>query len=1211
MLACGMQLSAQSAEQTEEQPQTEADTLVCNHPMPQHLQASMPRRAAEAAACPVDSIVNFDKDGKVYSKTEYEYDASGYTVAEIKYQWIDGVKTGISRYRKYFTGSTATTIVNYQWSGTLHDWIGRDSTVLRYSGNLNTGSVSYMWENDGWRPQTEYVYEFNSAGKKTLSQYSKWDATAQALVYVDKSVWEYDEKGRSLVTAKWQYKDGQWVGVTNTVAAYNENGSKVLEAKYSGWENNDWKGTTKNTYAYNSANKVIEQVTYNWSKGWVESKKNVKDYSGSNITEDANYTWSDGAWKGTSRTTKTFDSGNVQSETAWAWDVANAKWVEVSMTEYAYSDSQKEITIGLQRVGDSWVNVWKRIYTYDSEKRIERDSTYSWHGDAWADSLYTSYTYDAKNINALKDSHRWDGVQWQATDSLTHEVEYVTIDGKEYTQSDVQMEWKQKSGKWAGKSKTLWEYDAAGNTTLVDVYGYSGNDWVHSSRREYAYKNNNSNLLILDVSMTWDNGHWKSNSSKTEYGFDEQGKRIMTALYKWNVDKSDWEGISKSEDVYDGSKVVRTFSHKWDYVNWGWAGEFMYEYSFDAKGREVERLIWRYNDEKADYVYETKYVYGFNSKGTQVQVETWQWMAEDEKWCQTTGEYSAYDEDSNGKLRLKLNRNWSLCEQTYYDSLRYYYACDPVFYTVTFNNWNDTALAVLKMPIGEMPAYPAALGTPEKTADAQYTYTFAGWHKEITAVAGEASYTATYSSTLNRYTVTFYDEDGTTKLWSGEFDYGTTPVYGGGTPEKTADAQYTYTFAGWDEEIAAVAGEASYTATYSSTLNRYTVTFYDEDGTTKLWSGEFDYGTTPVYGGSEPEKTADAQYTYTFAGWDKEIAAVSGEASYTATYSSTLNQYTVTFYDEDGTKILWKEVLDYGATPVYKGEKPMKEGNQQYSYSFMGWDEDIVPVTGDAVYKAVFMQNINKFTVTFRDADGVTELQSQNYEYGQVPVYEGVTPTKSGDAQYSYVFDGWDKEITAVTEYTVYTAQYKEVVNRYVVTFYDEDGTTVLWSDKFDYGAMAAYGGETPATTGDAQYSHVFKGWDKELAEVTGDASYTAQYEDVLNLYRVTFYDEDGETVLDSREWEYGSTPAYMGTTPVKAEDENNTYSFSGWDKELGVVTGEASYTASYTATAKTPTSIGGMQEAERKAVKVVENGVMYIIIDGVKYDAKGLIIDN
>ncbi|MBQ4507539.1 MAG: hypothetical protein II970_01395, partial [Paludibacteraceae bacterium] len=192
-----------------------------------------------------------------------------------------------------------------------------------------------------------------------------------------------------------------------------------------------------------------------------------------------------------------------------------------------------------------------------------------------------------------------------------------------------------------------------------------------------------------------------------------------------------------------------------------------------------------------------------------------------------------------------------------------------------------------------------------------------------------------------------------------------------------------------------------------------------------------------------------------------------------------------------------------------------------------------------------------------------------------------------------------------------YTAQYKEVVNRYVVTFYDEDGTTVLWSDKFDYGAMAAYGGETPATTGDAQYSHVFKGWDKELAEVTGDASYTAQYEDVLNMYRITFYDEDGETVLDSREWEYGSTPAYMGTTPVKAEDENNTYSFSGWDKELGVVTGEASYTASYTATAKTPTSIGGMQEAERKAVKVVENGVMYIIIDGVKYDAKGLIIDN
>ncbi|MBQ4508829.1 MAG: hypothetical protein II970_08045, partial [Paludibacteraceae bacterium] len=102
-----------------------------------------------------------------------------------------------------------------------------------------------------------------------------------------------------------------------------------------------------------------------------------------------------------------------------------------------------------------------------------------------------------------------------------------------------------------------------------------------------------------------------------------------------------------------------------------------------------------------------------------------------------------------------------------------------------------------------------------------------------------------------------------------------------------------------------------------------------------------------------------------------------------------------------------------------------------------------------------------------------------------------------------------------------------------------------------------------------------------------------------------------GETVLDSREWEYGSTPAYMGTTPVKAEDENNTYSFSGWDKEITAVTGETSYRASYTAIPKTPTALDGVQEAEQGAVKVVENGVMYIIRGGIKYNTAGGRIGN
>jgi len=66
--------------------------------------------------------------------------------------------------------------------------------------------------------------------------------------------------------------------------------------------------------------------------------------------------------------------------------------------------------------------------------------------------------------------------------------------------------------------------------------------------------------------------------------------------------------------------------------------------------------------------------------------------------------------------------------------------------------------------------------------------------------------------------------------------------------------------------------------------------------------------------------------------------------------------------------------------------------------------------------------------------------------------------------------------------------------------------------------------------------------------------------------YTVTFKDYDG-AVLSSAEYENGAT-VVVPEAPVREADSEYTYEFTGWDKEVVTVNGDAVYTAQYKATA-------------------------------------------
>ncbi|MBR3415964.1 MAG: InlB B-repeat-containing protein [Clostridia bacterium] len=157
------------------------------------------------------------------------------------------------------------------------------------------------------------------------------------------------------------------------------------------------------------------------------------------------------------------------------------------------------------------------------------------------------------------------------------------------------------------------------------------------------------------------------------------------------------------------------------------------------------------------------------------------------------------------------------------------------------------------------------------------------------------------------------------------------------------------------------------------TVGWYTVTWMN--GTTAVETDtHVPYGNQPSYNGSVPTKAADAQYTYSFLGWNtvqnatvaiSPLPEVTENVTYYAVFTGTLNNYTITWKNDDGT-VIDTTTVAYGVTPTHAD--PTKAPAPQYSWTFDTWTPSITPVTGNAVYTAKFYRR-NCLNIHREDTD--------------------------------------------------------------------------------------------------------------------------------------------------------------------------------------------------------------------------------------------------
>ena len=189
----------------------------------------------------------------------------------------------------------------------------------------------------------------------------------------------------------------------------------------------------------------------------------------------------------------------------------------------------------------------------------------------------------------------------------------------------------------------------------------------------------------------------------------------------------------------------------------------------------------------------------------------------------------------------------------------------------------------------------------------------------------------------------------------------------------------------------------------------YTITFKDDAGKT-LWSGLQPKGSVAVYPLTNgiPEKAATATNSFEFASWDKALAEVTEDATYTASFNTVAKKFMVTWKDDAGNEIDHMEYAS-GQTPTHAD--PVKEG-----YTFIRWNPSITPVgSANQEYTAQF--EINQYTIRWEDEDG-TLIREDKVNYNVTPTKPS-NPTKEG-----YSFSAWNPGIVKATEDVTYTATY-------------------------------------------------------------------------------------------------------------------------------------------------------------------------------------------
>ena len=465
---------------------------------------------------------------------------------------------------------------------------------------------------------------------------------------------------------------------------------------------------------------------------------------------------------------------------------------------------------------------------------------------------------------------------------------------------------------------------------------------------------------------------------------------------------------------------------------------------------------------------------------------------------------------------------------------------------VTFYDWSDSLVIYSAyFPIGsDLNGYVSA---SDKPSDEMYDYYFSGWDKPLSNVTEDIEVRPVYESVVRTFTVVF-NVDGVA-VKTEEVEYGkaaTAPSQQAIEAALPSVKGSIYSFAGWDKDFSCVKSDMKVNADITRDYATYTVTFNYGDGKSETQTVRYgEDAVAPTNEDGKLNKAPTENTDYLFVGWDNNYCFVTENRVINAVYNNNVRYYTVDFYD--GDVLYCRRYVPLGGTAELPASDPVKQSDETYDYTFVGWSEEAVNVSSDMKIYAEYKATDRMYTVSFY-LDGVLIGEKKTSYGGKVEA-----PTAFEFDSEKYVLKGWDTTFDNVTSDLKVNAYY--VLREFEVTFqFGVDNTYSTRKVKVAYGkgANAPSGMNAEFASHDTdQYHYVFTGWDTDFSCVTGDLRVTATYDKIVRVYAVDFVNEDGDRLCETQYIEYGKSAAQPSAEQVaKASDAEFDYTFAGWDTD-------------------------------------------------------------